>query len=182
LKKKNKYKNMKTLKYIVVLGIFFLIACRPEIEKPDDVLPIDWENYNDVYTVFWNYRSKKCSAKTGVIGKIKVFGWISVLDLKENELLLVSNLERVPVSNFDNVYDSYIYENIAVLKVSINYPIVDELKAKLDTCDFTKKCFVEGNLVVEDRKEAPLCSIVPYIFLRNINDIYFEPDKIDSDE
>jgi len=169
---------MKTLKYIVVLGIFFLIACRPEIEKPDDVLPIDWDNYNDVYTVYWNYRSKKCSTKTGTTGKtIKVSGWV----LKNSILIhggichyffLVDYPDRVP----ENRYGGSI-------TIEVNtYYIGEEIKTMLDTCDFTKKCFIKGELMLGDMQEAPHCSIVPGIILHSIDDIYFETDKIDSDE
>ncbi len=50
------------------------IPC-PSISKPKDLQPIDWENYNDVKTVFYNC-VKYCSEKSVLEGKkVKVCGW-----------------------------------------------------------------------------------------------------------
>ena len=172
-------RKKKALVAILCSVSLFVLSCgRTEIEKPSDVMPICWEDYNDVYHVFWNYRSRKCSTKTGTTGKtIKVFGWVK--NVNTHELLLVSD-PNVPVfSSYDNsidVYSMYIRKGIAVLQVRL-HPIADEAKIKLDTCDFTKKCFIQGELAVENRHSKPHCSIVPTIVLNDIDDIYFESDK-----
>lgn len=50
------------------------IPCSP-ISKPKDLQPIDWENYNDVKTVYYNC-VKYCSEKSVLEGKkVKVCGW-----------------------------------------------------------------------------------------------------------
>jgi len=42
---------------LAICGVILLaFSCGKncEIKKPKNIKTIDWENYNDVYTVFWN--------------------------------------------------------------------------------------------------------------------------------
>ena len=67
--------------YTVCAVTLLAFSCKPscDLDKPKDVKPVDWENYNDVYTVYWNFVAKAfgCCSETEFAGKtIKVFGWI----------------------------------------------------------------------------------------------------------
>ncbi|MDO9154869.1 MAG: hypothetical protein Q7U47_14375 [Paludibacter sp.] len=70
---------MKKIIFIVASFILLCItSCKipcPPISKPKDLQPIDWENYNDVKTVYYNC-VKYCSEKSIMEGrKVKVCGW-----------------------------------------------------------------------------------------------------------
>ena len=54
---------MKTTRNIIavcllsIIGITTFSSCQKSCikDRPKNVKPIDWNNYNDVSTVFWNY-------------------------------------------------------------------------------------------------------------------------------
>ncbi|MDR1878607.1 MAG: hypothetical protein LBQ64_03465, partial [Bacteroidales bacterium] len=51
-------------------------ACYPK--RPKNVKSVEWENYNDVYTVYWNFRSSRPKINLdNYNGKtIKLYGWM----------------------------------------------------------------------------------------------------------
>ena len=168
---------MKATKIILIsiavcTGIFFLTACKSlcETNKPANISPIDWDNYNDVYTVNWNFRSNDCST-VGHIGTIKVYGWVYGSNLP-------IRLYTKPVQNNDEVNNT--------LSIGIStHTIADEIKEKLDTIDFTRKCYIQGELYIDCEVGGSFgCShsAYPFIKLLSIDDIYFETNKIDNDE
>ena len=61
--------------YLTALLLVFFACEKSCLEKkPKDVKPIDWENYNDVYTAFWNTYSA-CSESKNAKREIMVYGW-----------------------------------------------------------------------------------------------------------
>ena len=67
---------------ILAVIILSLFSCKDNCKYddiPSDVKPIDWNNYNDCYDVFYNYYGSCNDFKTGMTGKtIKCKGWVFV--------------------------------------------------------------------------------------------------------
>jgi hypothetical protein len=156
---------------ILCLAIFLLLlaACKKqcEIDYPKDVKPVDWENYNDVHTVFWNYYTLCSETKEEDRGKeIMVSGWISQGRYK-GSLFFVEDMSKINDDNNNPLTTGNIPIDSRYL----------ELQNILDTSDITKKCHVKGKLdfdclyimsrVCESKSR-------PVINIENINDIYFE--------
>ena len=165
---KKNYSTPKTL-LIIVLSLFAwtLISCNKKnckewsceeydctVKYPTDIKPIDWENYNDVYTVFWNYHAQ-CPGKTEDKDKeIMIYGWL--YGTTENRCLLVER-NSTPHGN---------------PHVIIHVPY--HIQTIIDTLVLTKKCFVKGELVFFDFPTNNCCTLAPGIYLIDIDNIYFE--------
>ena len=146
-----------------------------EIKKPKDLKPIDWENYNDVYTVYWNYAGdcSDMSLRSDLENNIKVFGWIfqghlgkpidmemfSLIDNETNIFAPNPSVEKKTTSIYVRVFDP----NLA-----------NSLKTKFAETDITKKCYIKGKLFISAQYDNNCCFGEPFISVSNINDIYFE--------
>jgi hypothetical protein len=145
--------------YLTALLLLF-VACE---KNPKDVKPIDWEDYNDVYTVYWNCYSSCDKIKSEYAGKIiKISGW-----------------KAWSYDSF-NLCDDAKYADRS-LGYSAAFPFIpilcnlSEFKTKMDTNDLTKKCFIKGIIYLESSEEHPRnCIIAPYIEITNIDNIYFK--------
>ena len=149
--------------YFTALLLLF-VACDKEckIDRPKDVKPIDWENYNDVYTVYWNLVHLSSEPINLQSDTIKITGWVRLpLYSMEGYFNLVEN-----VSQAGKIPGSVSNPNIIVI-------CPNSIREYLDTCDLTRQCFIEGLLIFE---EAPLkgCKKVPKIVITNVNDIYLK--------
>jgi hypothetical protein len=147
---------------IILSFILFAIAfsaCE-KIKIPKDVKSIDWRNYNDVYDVFWNYYTLCSEIKKGDEDKIiKVYGWI--YPQWGGGLILGDRPNKVNEREYPWID----------IRASV---LATELQAKLDTCDLTKKCFVEGKLTFNELYTQLGCKSVPEIIIENTDDIYFK--------
>ena len=125
-------------KVICLLSVFCLLACiaceNCSVKRPKNLKPIDWENYNDVYTVYWNC-VKICNDPDNVQGKkVKVYGWCYCNgDGDYLSLIDVNNPNKPP----KNCYDPY-GSNASII-VHTN---------KLYTTEnfFAKTVYVEGSI------------------------------------
>jgi len=134
-------------------------------KKPRKVKPIDWENYNDVYTAFWNTYSTISESSNILQREIMVYGWVKP-KYSEYRFTLVTDthdsdksLQLVGKPHFD---------------VYIRGSEMALIREKLDTCDLTKKCYVKGKLDF-NRIKAGLCGIaIPEIIIEDINDFFIE--------
>lgn len=87
---------MKKIKFMlmIVLALQFSSCerqCKP-INRPKDVKPIDWENYNDVYTVYWNLKRNSNDPRSSAENKkIKIFGWMPYGYRYDSMLYLTDN-------------------------------------------------------------------------------------------
>lgn len=158
---------MKKIRFLIVLGISTLFltftACTKNCigDPPKDLKPIDWNNYNDAYTVYWNYVTKFSKRNIEDEGKIiKVSGWE------------VWSLDLFALSD-DPKYTEHILGNTPreVVWVQFRDP---EIQAMLDTADLTKKCFVKGKLSFVDVGSGVCRKAEPQVIVTNINDIYFD--------
>ena len=160
--------------------------CDVEIERPSDVMPICWEDYNDAYHVFWNIFKSDCSGIGTLTGKtIKISGKFEKREIHRGEHVTVKYvLKSVHEYEHKAIYDivSVKYTFLVPL-VEISCPnILEEFLEKIDSADLTEKCYIEGKLCIgnathykDDRDQC--CFTVPYIHLESIDDIYFESNK-----
>jgi len=129
-------------------------------EKPKNLKPIDWENYNDVNTVYWNLYSFE-GEMVPVHTEIMVYGWVHYQD-------------GISARGFTLVDDpNIILDTHGRPKIDVENGFV-ELQAMFDTNYLTKRCFVKGKLFYSGITYG-FCNIIePGIYVTDINDIYFE--------
>jgi hypothetical protein len=137
-----------------------------KIEPLQDILPIDWENYNDVHTVYRNFTTNDCS-KTGSTGKmIKVGGWI---------VQSGANIHKIEPSSFYLTdYPNQILISGSISVTSEIPEVVELLKIKFETNDLTKKCYITGELLIYDFPTNNCCTTGPEIIITNADNIIFE--------
>jgi len=167
---------MKTIKHITA-GIFifcgivcFGISCEnekpmdscappPGLEVIDESNSIDWENYNSVRIVYINNELDCSSPKIAINnGKtIKIYGWLMIKD----GILYIKQ---------DSLYYTY----------TIPIYSTPEIQTFLENCDLTKKCYLKGELNLENTrnygKGAWCCMFSARIILKEITDVYFEEE------
>jgi len=156
---------------LCITAVVLLFAnCGKEckIKYPKDLKPIDWENYNDVYTVYWNLvhccsedpyfqtDSMECVNR----GTIKISGW----KVQSRDLFALCDDAKC-AENF------FVPSPSTVVYIDFYFP---EAYAFLDTCDLTKKCFIKGEINYTLNEFTSRCFIEPKIKVMDINDIYFE--------
>jgi len=183
---------VKTTKIILIIlcGIALITfsckqPCGINIENPDEIEPIDWENYNDVYSVFWNYFKNNCHGAGYPTGKtIKVYGRIDSNSLKiTSEGLNPHGLHSFILMDeheheYNNIYN-YLYEkySYSAPHVEVFCFIPDEFQEKLTSTDLTRKCYIKGELGTSILKwdvDDECCFTTPNVRLYSTNDIYFE--------
>ena len=145
--------------------IVFFLSCKSdfcEIKKPKDIKPIDWENYNDVYTVYWNFISDciifgdwPSNGSWQLEKTIKIYGLITGYSLHSGSL------------NFKN------QDLDKSVTVSITNEIEKEIYEKLYAPNWPKKCYAKGDLHLKPI-ETECCIVFPLIIVNSIDDIYFE--------
>ena len=149
---------MKKVILSIIAILLLFIACE---KIPKDVKPIDWENYNDVYTVYWNCYSSCEKIKSEYEGKtIKISGW----KIQSRDAFALGDDAKC-AENF------FVPSPSAVVDIDCYFPEAD---AFLDTCDLTKKCFIKGKIRFDMLKYSSSCSVKPKIEVMDINDIYFK--------
>ena len=140
---------------ILVLSLLLFTSCEERVHK--DIKPINWGNYNDVCTVFWNFYTPCKEVKSECDGKtIKISGW-QTGSYNYCSLHLCDDTISRGFTTYISIFCS-----------------LPEFKAKLDTSDLTKKCFVKGKLSFDYMNPGKDCMVRPMIEITNIDDIYFK--------
>ena len=135
--------------------------CDIQTNRPTDVKPIDWENYNDVYTVYWNYASSYSKRKQEDEGRIiKISGWHAW------------SFDKFVLCDDDEYY--WAKRVSPVVHIDCWLPEFREFRANLDTSDLTKKCFVKGVLRFDQINIGLCTNAEPSVEIIDINDIYFK--------
>jgi len=158
---------MKKIFVLIILSIAGFSCKDCEVTKPKHK-PIDWGNYNDVHTVYWNYTGKCSDFKEERPGPtIKMYGWI-----------------QSPHSQYTYPHDFYLIGDSLLVEANQNGAYVriqcfndkeyEALQAKFDTSDLTKKCFVTGELVTMNLEAYRCCHVTPNIFIEDADNVYFE--------
>ncbi|MDR2569347.1 MAG: hypothetical protein LBD23_03485 [Oscillospiraceae bacterium] len=194
---------MKKIKTILVILFFcgvslFACSCKQrtcdvDIEKPGDLKPIDWGEYNDVYTVFWNILKNDCRGSGyQTEDTVKVYGKISDLKYVQHYPGDSTYLHSFVLNDIHEYNDIFIFDHLrtkygcpAPSVTIFCYHIADKLQKMLDSCDMMKECFIKGELGtigIGSEGFDKCCFTVPSIYLCSIDDIYFETDKNDSYE
>ena len=149
--------------------LLLFTACEKtcSVKKPKDVKPIDWENYNDVYTVYWNYSSVYSKRKQEDEGKIiKISGWITQHSPPNANLFALCDDSKYAIRSSG-------YKTSPPI-MHIDGYFVPGLQAMLDSCDLTKKCFIKGKLGFREIPSGFCTGAMPIIEITDINDIYFD--------
>jgi len=147
------------------------------VNRPENLKPIDWENYNDVYTVHWTYYRRNDIDDPWVFEDdekpIRVHGWVAPdgfdigLDLGPSHFILIG----------DESNDHIPFIPVLIIGGS---EIVDSIKEKIATADLTKKSYVRGKLCthtavcITTRPWGCRCIVHPRIRIYSADDIYFE--------
>jgi hypothetical protein len=156
-------------KILTISTLFILIIGFSGCEKnciknrPKDIKSIDWNYYNDVYTVYWNYYSLFSERKQDDEGKIiKISGW------------KIQSADGFALCDDPKYAEDNSGYTASPPRIEINGYYVPELQNMLDTCDFKKKCFINGQLSFFEIHSGSCLKCVPEIIITDINDIYFE--------
>jgi hypothetical protein len=157
-------KKISLLLILYLITILFLFAACEKtcgIKRPKDVKPIDWENYNDVYTVFWNLTLSDID-KFPLHEEVMVYGWIYN---QYHDGISAKSFTLVDDKN--GILDAPEYPQI-------NISGFNELQGMFDTCALTKKCFVKGILLFNHIKYMGCSRLEIKMEITDINDIYFK--------
>jgi hypothetical protein len=165
---------MKTIISIFSSIILFITSCG---NKQENSCPpplgvefndIDWNTYNSVDTTYINNNLECSDSKTYVRkGKtIKICGW------------KIQNNDNFSITD-DSLYAIGEHSYHHSFPMNINYPseIQEKLSILINNSDLSKKCYIVGKLYFEKIMDGDgdwCCQVAPYIFLENIEDIYFE--------
>ncbi|MCL2041620.1 MAG: hypothetical protein FWG84_06250 [Bacteroidales bacterium] len=162
---------MKKLFVLVIVLFVAGFSCKEkdkcQIDKPGNIKPIDWENYNDTHTVYWNYTGD-CSDFT--IGQtdhiIKMYGWIfDPQSVRPHDFYLLSDSLFVEANN----------PKCAMVRIQCFYKeALEAIQTKFDTSDLKRRCYVTGSLIIFDRPNNDCCFTTPTITIMNADDVYFE--------
>ena len=146
--------------------------CCHDYEKPTDLKHIDWENYNDVSTVFWTYASRDCNADRlyeDTAKYIKVSGWLH----RGYGLNNSKHLRLV-----DSEADILLYDHpnpIVHFVVAGGSDVEDSIRAKIAAADITQKWYVRGKISFSERSNSNICSYyLLHITINSADDVYFE--------
>ena len=161
---------MKKLFILIIVLSITGFSCNKKcgVDKPKNIKPIDWENYNDVHTVKWNFRDDCSKFPLGRTGKtIKMYGWIF-------------HPQSVNPYLFALLSDSLFVEADNP-KCAMVYVICDgdreectAISSKINSSDSKRKCYVMGELSIDHLAGNTCCTSEPEILLKSSDDIYFE--------
>ena len=156
---------MKTIYLLLITGFVLLAGCGDDIllvprsTRPLLPPPIDRENYNSVTTVVLDY--KKITPGEA----IKITGWID-LEMEEMEM----NRFRL-TDNPNRSFDMFVFISIDIE----NQDDIDLLKLKFKNSDLTKKCYITGELYIEEFFENDYYTYLRLgVAITNINNVFFE--------
>ena len=171
----NKKNSMRKISFLMILCIAAIILLFATCDNPckikylKDVKPIDWENYNDVYTVYWNYvhvsGSKQAHNMRMDEGKeIMIYGWVTS-----------QHANSIPLFDLSESPNGGIHCPVAIALPAQDPYILVNLRTKLDTCDLTKKCFIKGKLKSGELFNGNyFCKGQAYIMIEYFDNVYFE--------
>ena len=167
---------MKYLIFLTTISLIFLASCKEKEDckcnetKPlHNPFPIDWENYNDPYTIHWNFRTNDCSTAEYTGKPIKIEGWI----LQPGGVLQEIDPNHFYIVNAPNM----IWSTCPAITIDAATPEVAELlKVKFKNSDLSLKCYITGKLIIQVVIEKACCYTFPVIEITNTDNIIFETE------
>ncbi|MDR1878606.1 MAG: hypothetical protein LBQ64_03460 [Bacteroidales bacterium] len=163
---------MKKVFLFLLTATLIVTSCQKGcgVRRPRNVNSIDWNNYNDVYTVYWNL-SGECSKENRRYNEdsviIKVSGWKAW------------SYDRFSLCDDPKYANQELGYTGASPIITVHYFGKDSLfsakfNEKMDTSDLTKKCYITGRIFMKDLPKMFCCRTVPQIHLNSVDDIYFK--------
>jgi hypothetical protein len=164
-----KGKKMKKINLLLILSLTAVLfaACDEfcGIEPPLDIKPIDWKNYNDVSTVYWNTYSNKKLKNFPRDKEIMIYGLVYFSDsyyINESRFELVNG--------FSDLLGDDVPPEVHVT-IIIPSP---EVRTVFNNYDFLKRCYVKGKLGFAKLGSGICTKFEPTMVITNTNDIYFK--------
>jgi hypothetical protein len=165
---------MKKIFLFVFVSTLIFSACDKSCKLrklPKDIKPIDWENYNDVYSVKWN-NINKCIEKDYSYNiekkKIKVYGWVKQDPSGHNDF------SQDFIHGFTLIDDqTKIFADNLIDCGTVGVSLWKDVKVDTNAIISKKQCYVEGELFIEClpiKCPSALCIINVY----SSDDIYFK--------
>jgi hypothetical protein len=148
--------EMKKIVLYVTTGVLIFAGCDKLCKyqkRPKDLKSIDWNNYNNVHTVYWNCYAP-CAKRPKMNDTIMIYGWLYKSDMQ---------------SFF--VRDAQKTTGIAII---YSDPVTHEQVPKFLDTVVDKKCFVRGLLKFNQIHRGYCCSAIPVIQVMHVDDIYVE--------
>jgi hypothetical protein len=154
-------------------------------------MPIDWDNYNDVYNVFWNYFSDNCKG-SGHLGEIiKIYGKIDPNSFHFSQDSDTSRFSFVLMTEHkyeDNDIYEYLNNRFNISgpsMVVLGSLATAELLEMLTLVNLIKRIYIKGKVRTDPLTGDPVgmlhrdpcCFAFPHIIFYSIDDIYFETNK-----
>jgi len=159
---------------VVVSG---LVSCGGEcgnyFQKPANVKPIDKENYNDVYTVYWNYFDKVSlpldTEPPLSYDTVLMCGYVAVYGMdKSDSLLWYPKLidDSIKAMYYSNAEPEVYFYGIDAIS--------DQVKILINN-SIPNKCYIKG-IVEFDFIQQGACDIhsVPKLKITDIENIHFK--------
>ena len=155
-----------------------LISCKPrpiggcgECAKIPAHNLIDCENYNDVFTVFWNLNDNNLYPRD--CSEVLVCGYVHYE--KFNNMISPFRLNDDSISYVANPYDYYSKPQV---RINGACDSISDLIKPIINSSLSKKCYVKGLLVTTIINDVVNCCTyyVPIIIIFNVEDIYFQND------
>lgn len=178
---------MKNLIFILCGFCLFFYSCNKKdlcfdfyTEKPTDLKSIDYEKYNDVYTVYWNYVkycdeiNRSMQDREFVYNRnnyeinpnkgdsLKVWGWITGYSIPSTGQFFIH---------------SHIQGSSKRRSISVFLPVhvANELAMKLVNITFPVKCFISGEVLLPCLEEGSCRNKVTVsLYVNDVNNVYFE--------
>jgi len=178
---------MKKMILILLSFCMFLYSCNKNNHcvdiyeaKPKDLKPIDFENYNDVSTVYWSYLGY-CSEINrswqdrefvlnlnnyldypNQVDSVKVWGWVYEYFLPSTGQFFINSIKNGGSRNKN-------------LSVFLPVHIGNELSLKLIDVTFPAKCYLYGKVLLPCLEEGTCPNKVTVsLYVNDVTNIYFE--------
>lgn len=170
--------NIKTkLALALLITAITLFACKhkhtcEDVVKPSNLQPIDWNGWNDAYTVGYTFYDNVENACYDFNGDtILCYGHIAKI-LYENHTSLKP--EHIFFEGSENMkYQEWVYICFSSTILQNNSER-DSLISILNNYNHSDTCFVKGILNVEPQYIDPCDIVLPHIYISKLEDIYFK--------
>ena len=164
---------MKQIGLYIIISIFAFTACNKNCCKekdcqpkiPNDIKAIDWENYNDVYTIFWNCYGLCSDEHIYDDSIVKICGWCVV------RFDLFSLCDDAKHSTWD---PSITLGSAIFIVIDLPHNVNNLLKSQIDSAGRPLKFYITGKIRSYCPETGVCQNSVPRIVVENQNDIYFK--------
>ena len=165
-------KTKLTITLCVIIALF--CSCKrtcKDIVKPSDLKPIDWNGWNDAYTVGYTFYDNVENACYDFNGDtILCYGHIARILYDNHTSLKPEHLFFEGSENMKHQEWVYIGFSSTILQ---NNSERDSLISLLNSYSHSDTCFVKGILKVEPQYIDPCDIVAPHIYVHSIEDICF---------